>query len=159
MLFMGGGIMKNTIKFIALGGGQEVGASCYYLNVDGCNIIFDCGRGVSGKLTYGPDLSCMIQAGMIDDISEIDALLISHSHYDHIGYLPEFRCIAPFVPIYATSQTKALAYYQIWDNENKYDNGCDSEKKACNEIIAEKKSSCNKSYKIFVKTVYFPKLL
>lgn len=136
-LLIGGGILKSQIKFIALGGGQQVGASCYYLNIDGCNILLDCGRGISEAITYGPNFNTVVEAGYIESITDIDAVLISHSHYDHIGYLPEFHCMAPNVPIYATSQTKALAYHQIWDNGKKYDANENVTKRIRNEILAE----------------------
>ncbi len=129
--------MKSSIKFIASGGGQKVGASCYYLTVDGCNILLDCGRGIADGIIYGPNFNTVIEAGCIESVADIDAVLISHSHYDHIGYLPEFHCMAPNVPIYATSQTKALAYYQIWDNGKKYDAKENDAKRVRNEILAE----------------------
>ena len=31
------------IKFLPLGGADEVGSSCFYLNIDGTGILLDCG--------------------------------------------------------------------------------------------------------------------
>lgn len=121
-----------------MGGGNNIGASCYFLKVDDCNILLDCGCGISNGIPYGPGLNNLIETGLIDSVSEIDALLISHSHFDHIGYADEFHSIAPNVPIYATLQSKALAYHMLWDTggiHSKFDNDILKKRK---EIIIER---------------------
>ena len=35
--------------FIPLGGGDEVGASAYFLSMDGTNILLDCGARLKGE--------------------------------------------------------------------------------------------------------------
>lgn len=110
--------MSSKIKFIALGGGQWHGASCYYIGVDGCNILLDCGSGSKGGVASGPNLNVLLK--YLDSLSELDAVLVSHSHFDHIGYLPQFHAMAPNVPIYATEQSKILANHLIWDKGGQY---------------------------------------
>ena len=97
------------MKFIALGATDSVGASCYLLQVDGLNFLLDCGKGFigDGKKTYGPDFTSLIPR-MFASLSQLDAILISHGHYDHIGYLPEMIHQCPNTPIYATHLTQKL---------------------------------------------------
>ena len=40
--------------FIPLGGGNEIGASAYYLSIDGLHILLDCGARLKGTELY-PD--------------------------------------------------------------------------------------------------------
>lgn len=127
--------MKNKINFMALGGGQQIGASSYFINVDGCNILLDCGCGMSDGLTYGPNLNGILS--FVDSFSEVDAVFISHSHYDHIGYLPQFHAMAPNVPIYATTQTKILANHLIWDTGRRYEKNKKKSVITREELLAE----------------------
>jgi Cft2 family RNA processing exonuclease len=112
------------MKFIALGATNSVGASCYFLQIDGTNLLLDCGKGIlqnkfssNGHNTFGPDFTSLSDVGLVS-IAQIDAILISHGHYDHIGYLPEIIQQCPDTPIYATSTTKKLGHYLIMDNLN-----------------------------------------
>jgi len=130
--------MRKSIKVIPLGGGSNIGASCYFLQVDNCNILLDCGRGISSGVIYGPGLNKLIETGLIESVSEIDALFVSHSHFDHIGYLDEFHSIAPNVPIYATFQSKAMAYHLLWDTGGNHDKNLNEVLKSRKEIIAER---------------------
>ena len=69
--------------FIPLGGADEIGASSYFLSVDGINILLDCGARLKENELF-PDYERILQE---IDYSEIDFILISHAHFDHIGSL------------------------------------------------------------------------
>lgn len=51
--------MNNDIIFIPLGGGQRVGASCYYLNINGANVILDAGTGGDGDIEFKIKFHCL----------------------------------------------------------------------------------------------------
>lgn len=104
------------MKFIALGAANSVGASCYFLQAGGLNFLLDCGKGIIGQKTHGPDLTYLISAAGLFSLAQLDAIFISHGHYDHIGYLPEITRKCPDTPVYATQMTKKLARYLMLDN-------------------------------------------
>lgn len=111
------------MKFIALGAADSVGASCYFLQADGLSLLLDCGKGIIGSGSYsvgsrsfGPDFTSLIP-NVLTSLSELDAILITHGHYDHIGYLPEIIRQCPGTPVYATHLTKKLGWHLMMDND------------------------------------------
>lgn len=74
------------MRFTALGGALEIGASCYLVEIDGKNILLDCGI----RILHGDRV---VQSGLPDlnqlnRLKSLDAVCISHAHMDHVGALP-----------------------------------------------------------------------
>lgn len=44
--------MSRDITFIPLGGGQSVGASCYYLQIGDTKVILDAGTGMKEGMEF-----------------------------------------------------------------------------------------------------------
>lgn len=91
------------MKFLPLGGADEIGASCFYLNISGTGLLLDCGthpRKIG--LEALPDFNLLID-------HPLDFVFISHAHQDHIGSLPFLIQQFPHVIIYSTYQTKEIA--------------------------------------------------
>lgn len=91
------------IKFLPLGGAEEIGASCFYLNIDGTGVILDCGVDPQKK---GRD--SLPEFSPLNELN-VDYVIISHAHQDHIGALPFFIKMFPHVKIIATPQTVEVA--------------------------------------------------
>ncbi len=104
----------DKATFVALGGGQRIGASCYFVGIGGKRFLFDCGMGFDRD---SPDFTPLYEAGLLTSLSELDAIFISHAHFDHIGYLPYIAEACPSTPIYVTHTTKALGQYMMRDRE------------------------------------------
>jgi len=89
---------SNTISFDVLGGGGEVGASCFQLRINGHHILLDSGTHPKKEgLESLPEFSLLTRAP--------DAVLISHAHVDHVGSLPYLSKQFQHIKSYATTPT------------------------------------------------------
>ncbi len=107
--------MEPDIYFMPLGGGQRVGASCYYLRLGECNLILDAGTGKEKGLVFEPDLHSLVTTPFLQSVGQIQQIYISHAHADHVGYLPELMNMASMAEIYMTELTALLSSYQLYD--------------------------------------------
>jgi beta-lactamase domain protein len=107
--------MQQDIIFIPLGGGQRVGASCYYLKVGDANIILDAGIGIDDGLEFGPDFHFLIRTPFIQSMAQINNIFISHAHMDHVGYLLKLMKETVHANVYMTEITRVLSEYQLYD--------------------------------------------
>ena len=105
------------MDFIALGGTDETGASCYYIELAGTRILLDCGKGFNkvNGFDYGVNFSKLLDYADMVSLSQIDAVFISHAHFDHIAYLSYIARECRNTPVYATHITKVLGRHLMWD--------------------------------------------
>ena len=107
--------MKQEIIFMPLGGGQRVGASCYYLKLGNSNIILDAGIGREGGCIFEPDYYSLLSSKYVESIGQINQIFISHAHMDHVGNLIPLMQEAGSANVYMTEVTKCLTEYQLYD--------------------------------------------
>ncbi len=107
--------MEQDIYFMPLGGGQRVGASCYYLRIGGLNLILDAGIGTERGMVFEPDLYPLLSLPFIHSVGQINQIYISHAHGDHVGYLLKLMKEADRADVYMTEITALLAEYQLYD--------------------------------------------
>ena len=86
------------------GGKNTVTGSCHELRIEQYGILIDCGLFQGKDATSDPITSL----NMDFDIQHIEALLITHTHIDHIGRLPWLLAAGFDKPIYCTKATAAL---------------------------------------------------
>ena len=91
--------LRNTLRLVTLGGSSEVGRSCYLLELGKHRILVDCGikPGDSGDLLPA-----------LDRLERVDALLLTHAHTDHVGWVPALIRKFPNLDIYCSEGTAAL---------------------------------------------------
>jgi predicted metal-dependent RNase len=94
-------------SLISLGGFAEIGRSSMILTTNESNILIDCGLN-----TYTNDPLLMFPR--FDSIgikpSEIDAIVLSHAHFDHTGFVPVLFKYGYDGPVYCTEPTSFLMY-------------------------------------------------
>ncbi|MEW5799011.1 MAG: MBL fold metallo-hydrolase [Bacteroidota bacterium] len=100
------------ITFLPLGGANDIGASCYYLDVEGTGIILDCGTHPRKN-----GLDSLPHFDLIRD-KNVDVALITHAHQDHIDSLPYLVQHHPYIRIATTPQTRAVAELTLHNTVN-----------------------------------------
>ena len=101
--------MKNF--FVPIDGGNTIGASSYFVNVDGNNILLDCGSRTSGVEKY-PRFDKLYDC--LNTPKEIDFVIISHAHFDHMGCLPYVSDMVSKSTVFlSTKTTKELSRLQL----------------------------------------------
>lgn len=109
--------MPKDIVFMPLGGGQRVGASCYYLRLGDSNILLDAGIGKEKGLLFEPNIYSLLTSKFMESPNQIHQIYVSHAHFDHSGFLPELLRQARIANVYMTSVTSLLIEYQLYDKK------------------------------------------
>lgn len=100
--------MNVTVKF--LGATRTVTGSRFLLTIDDFRILFDCGLFQGLK-----ELRLRNWEEFPVDPASIDAVVISHAHIDHSGYLPKLVREGFKGPIYCTLPTSDLLELMLLD--------------------------------------------
>ena len=102
---------KSSLRFHALGGSAEIGRSCYLLELGEHRILVDCGIKPGGSSEFHPP---------IDGLERIDALIVTHAHTDHVGWIPALVNRFGEPAIYCTHGTRALLPAMLEDCHTRY---------------------------------------
>lgn len=107
-------IHKDMI-FCALGGGNEIGASCYFIQVDKLKFIIDCGYRIKKNKNeeYYPKINTLYENNLLTSKNDLTAILLTHGHLDHIGSLISIKEEFKNTPIYSSGATKDLTYFLL----------------------------------------------
>ena len=96
---------KSTdwVRLTPLGGAREVGRSCFLLETPESKVLLDCGINVASRDRAYPLLGSINFA-----IDELDAIIVSHAHLDHSGFVPYLYQYGYKGPTYCTAPTRDL---------------------------------------------------
>ena len=111
----------NQYRMLALGGGDEIGASCYVLQMGNNHVLLDAGiRMRTAKYSFSafPDTGMLSGVMGLDGLHELDAVFISHAHLDHVGALPSMIGSLGSVHIYSSPATPDFISAQYEDVKN-----------------------------------------
>jgi len=96
---------NDTIRVTGLGGFGEVGRSSALVQTGESRVLVDCGISVGAQTPQNtfprfdfPEF----------DIEELDAVVVSHAHLDHSGFVPYLFKYGYKGPVYATKPTRDL---------------------------------------------------
>ncbi len=98
----------NAVRFVPLGGLEEIGRNCMFLEYRDEIILIDAGLQFAEEETPGIDYIIPNVQYLERKRQNIQAIVLTHGHYDHIGALPHLLAKLGNPPIYATSITKAI---------------------------------------------------
>ncbi len=93
-----------------LGASGTVTGSRFLLEADQKTILVDC-----GLFQGGSELRAKNWEPLAIDVRRIDAVLLTHAHIDHTGYLPRLVRQGYTGPAYCSSPTRALLQYLLPD--------------------------------------------
>ena len=99
------------MRFTNLTRFNEIGANCYLVEAGGRRLLID--AGMHPKLEGREALP---ELGVID--GDLDAVLISHAHHDHLGALPVVHRLFPGAEIVLTEMTAALGDAMLHNSVN-----------------------------------------
>ena len=102
---------RSPVRFIPLGGLGEIGMNCMAIECEGRIVVLDCGvlfdqRGLGVDVIHGD------WEWLLDRAEDVDALILTHGHEDHIGAVSYF--LRDFdVPVYGPAYALALVKNRI----------------------------------------------
>lgn len=103
--------IEEWIRITVLGGGRQVGRSCFFLQTPISRILIDCGIDVSST---GKDKYPYLEVPELD-LSTVDAVVLSHAHLDHSGLIPYLYKMGYKGPVYMTAPTRDISALMALD--------------------------------------------
>jgi Cft2 family RNA processing exonuclease len=81
------------VNITPLSGVERDEGNAYVFDYGEYRLLMDCGAGAT------------LPPAWVESIDRLDAIWLSHAHWDHVGALPYLRARFPEVPVYSTRQT------------------------------------------------------
>ncbi len=97
--------VDEWVRLTFLGGGRQVGRSCILLQTPNSKVLLDCGIDVASS---GHDKFPYLDIPEFN-LNQLDAIIISHAHLDHVGLLPYLYKMGYKGPVYLTAPSRDIA--------------------------------------------------
>ncbi len=97
--------VEEWVRLTFLGGARQVGRSSILLQTPNSKILLDCGVDVAAHEQNKFPFFNIPEF----DITQLDAVIISHAHLDHVGLLPYLYKMGYRGPVYMTPPTRDIA--------------------------------------------------
>ncbi len=101
-------LQDGTLRIVPLGGLGEVGRNMAVFEIEGRLLIVDCGVLFPEDHQPGVDLILPDFAYIEDRMDDIEAIVLTHGHEDHIGAVPYLLRLRNDIPIIGSQLTLAF---------------------------------------------------
>jgi ribonuclease J len=101
-----------SVRVAFLGGLGEIGRNCATIEVDGRLALIDCGLMFPEEDMLGVDLVLPDFTSVLERVDDVDCVILTHGHEDHVGALPYFLGEVN-VPVFGTPLSVNLARSRI----------------------------------------------
>lgn len=101
-------LAADALRIVALGGLGEIGRNMAVLEFDGRLLVIDCGVLFPEESQPGIDLILPDFSAIADRLDDIDAIVLTHGHEDHIGAVPYLLRGRADIPLVGSRLTLAL---------------------------------------------------
>ncbi len=101
-------LADGAVRLVALGGIGEIGRNMTMFEFGGRLLVVDCGMLLGKTNSPGVDLTLPDWSAFRDRLGDIDAVVLTHGHEDHIGALPYLLRERADLPVYGSRLTLAL---------------------------------------------------
>ena len=101
-------LATDTVRVVALGGISEIGRNMTMFEVGSRLLVVDCGMLLGKTNAPGVDLGLPDWSAYADRLADIDAIVLTHGHEDHIGALPYLLRSRPDIPLIGSRLTLSL---------------------------------------------------
>ena len=107
---------QDSVRFVPLGGLEEVGRNCSFFEYKDEIIIIDVGIQFPEETTPGVDYIIPNIEYLEKNKDKIKAILLTHGHYDHIAAIHYVVGKIANPLIYTADFTKAVVEKDIWNS-------------------------------------------
>ena len=101
-------LVEGALRIFALGGLGEIGRNMAVLEFAGRLLVIDCGVLFPEESQPGVDLILPDFGPIRDRLADIEAVVLTHGHEDHIGAVPYLLREKPDIPLLGSRLTLAL---------------------------------------------------
>ena len=112
---------EGGLRIVALGGLGEIGRNMAVFEFGGRLLIVDCGVLFPEESQPGIDLILPDFAPIADRLDDIEAVVLTHGHEDHIGALPYLLRLREDIPVLGSTLTLALLQAKLKEHRIKAD--------------------------------------
>jgi len=101
-------LAEGGLRIVALGGIKEIGRNMTMFEYAGRLLVVDCGMLLGKTNSPGVDITLPDWSYFHRRLDQIDAVVLTHGHEDHIGALPYLLRERRDIPVYGSRLTLAL---------------------------------------------------